>query len=69
MQFEFDEQKTREVIIYIANRIPGLTVHQLFSLLYIADKTSLEQYGRFITGDTYYAVEDGQEFVDNAISP
>lgn len=29
------------------------------AILYLADKTSLEKYGRFIFGESYYAMKEG----------
>jgi uncharacterized phage-associated protein len=59
LEFEFHPQKTAEAIIYLAQRISQPTALALAKLLYFADKTSLELYGRSITGDTYYAMQHG----------
>jgi uncharacterized phage-associated protein len=59
LQFEFDMQKAVEVILYIAKRIPEPTFMKVLKLMFFADKTSLESYGRFICGDTYVAMEHG----------
>lgn len=59
MQFEFDMQKTVEAILYIVNRTPMPTFMSVAKLLYFADKTSLEAFGCFITGDTYRAMQHG----------
>lgn len=57
--FKCDVEKMVETIVYLANKVPGLKKRQLFSLLYFADKTHLEQYGSFIYGETYYATKEG----------
>ena len=57
--FEFDKSKAIETIIYIAQNSRNPTFHSITHLLYFADKTSLEKYGRFICGDDYFAVEHG----------
>ncbi|VAW33796.1 hypothetical protein MNBD_CHLOROFLEXI01-1407 [hydrothermal vent metagenome] len=57
--FEFDSQKAIEVILYIANRRNAPTIRDILKLIYLADKTSLENYGRFVTGDRYVAMEQG----------
>ncbi|MEP6987305.1 MAG: Panacea domain-containing protein [Chloroflexota bacterium] len=57
--FTFNRDKAIEVIIYIAKHISDPTLHSVSKLLYFADKTHLEKYGRFICGDTYYAMEYG----------
>lgn len=59
IKFKFNEQKTIEAIIYLASRIRKPTKLSICKLLYFADKTSLEEYGRFITGDNYVAMEYG----------
>jgi len=59
IQFTFDKEKAIETILYLANRIQRPTYHSITHLLYFADKTSLEKFGRFICGDDYYAMEFG----------
>lgn len=59
IEFVFDNQKTIEVILYIANRRPDPTIRDIVKLIYLADKTSLENYGRFVTGDRYVAMRQG----------
>jgi uncharacterized phage-associated protein len=57
--FNFDRDKAIEAILYIAHKIEDPTFHSVNKLLYFADKTSLERYGRFISGDFYVALEHG----------
>jgi len=57
--FSFSRIKAIEVILYLANRISDHDVYGICKLLYLADKTSLEKYGRFIFGDTYCAMKEG----------
>jgi uncharacterized phage-associated protein len=57
--FRFNHEKAVEVILYLANRTKDPTFLSLSKLLYFADKTSLEKYGRFITGETYVAMQHG----------
>lgn len=59
LMFDFDDRKATEAILYLAARIPHPTLHGITHLLYFADKTSLERFGRFICGDDYYAMEHG----------
>jgi uncharacterized phage-associated protein len=59
ISFKYNRQKTVEAILYLAQRIPDPSLLSISKLLYFADKTSLERYGRFITGDMYYAMENG----------
>jgi len=56
---KFDAEKSAEAIIFLAQSVPEPTFMALAKLLYFADKTSLEKYGRSITGDTYYAMRHG----------
>lgn len=57
--FEFNRDKAVEVIIYLAERIEDPSYYSIGKLLYFADKTSLERYGRFICGETYVAMKKG----------
>ena len=59
LHFEFDQDKTTEAIIYLAQRAAEPTRMAVAKLLYFADRKSLEDYGRFITGETYYAMMHG----------
>ena len=59
LKFDFDKEKAIEAILYIAQNIPDPSYHSISKILYFADKTSLERYGRFICGDTYFAMEHG----------
>jgi uncharacterized phage-associated protein len=57
--FTFEPHKAIEAILYLAQRIADPTFHSINKLMYFADKTSLERYGRFISGDDYYAMQWG----------
>jgi len=57
--FRFNLQKALESILYLAPKISDPDVYGICKLLYLADKTSLEKYGRFIYGESYYAMEKG----------
>lgn len=60
LMFEFNADKAREAILYLAKRTKKApTYMRIVKLMYLADKTSLEQYGRFISGDTYFAMQHG----------
>lgn len=59
IQFQFDKTKAIETFIYIAKRIDHPDYGDVLKLAYLADKTSLERYGRFIFGDAYSAMEYG----------
>lgn len=57
--FQFNRAKAIETILYLAHRISDPDIYGICKLLYFADKTHLEKYGRFIFGDTYCAMEKG----------
>ncbi len=57
--FTFNQEKSIEAVIYLANQAKDPTKMSVLKLLYFADKTSLEKYGRFITGDWYSAMKHG----------
>ncbi|AMN48080.1 hypothetical protein ACG33_13410 [Steroidobacter denitrificans] len=58
-RFRFDFDKGLEAIIYIAARIPDPTFHHISKVLYFADLDHLANYGRFVAGDRYIAMEYG----------
>lgn len=59
LRFEFDRDKSIEAVLYIANKIDKPDFHSITHILYFADKTSLEEHGRFICGDEYFAMVHG----------
>lgn len=58
-QFKVDERTAVEAILYIASKSKEPTFHRIFKLLYFADRLHLKRYGRFICGDTYFAMPEG----------
>lgn len=59
IRFKFDEERTAEAMIYLAERISSPTIMAIAKLLYFVDKTSLEKFGRSLTGDAYFAMQHG----------
>jgi uncharacterized phage-associated protein len=57
--FKNDPEKMREVILYVAKRVKEPTLHTVSKIMYFADRLHLADYGRFITGDMYIAMEYG----------
>jgi len=57
--FDFNESKAIETILYLANRISRSYKYNICKMLYLADKASLEKYGRFIFGESYSAMKEG----------
>ena len=56
---EFDRTKAIEAILFLASRLSNPGKYIICKRLYLADKCSLEKYGRFIFGETYCAMERG----------
>ncbi len=59
IQFQMDERKALEAIIWLVQERPGLTRHALSRILYFADKRHLHEYGRPVIGDEYVAMNEG----------
>jgi uncharacterized phage-associated protein len=59
IDFDFDEPKAIETMLYLANRISRSHKYNICKMLYLADKTCLERYGRFIFGESYSAMREG----------
>ena len=59
LSFTFKPKKFASAVAYLAQRRPGITKKELCKLIYFADKEHLLRYGRTITGDRYYALEQG----------
>ncbi|MCX6006323.1 MAG: Panacea domain-containing protein [Chloroflexi bacterium] len=57
--FEFNQTKAIEAILYLAKKIPHPGKYNICKMLYLADKVSLERYGRFIFGESYVAMPRG----------
>jgi len=57
--FMFNRSKAIETILYLANKISNPDKYGICKLLYLADKLSLSNYGRFIFGESYVAMEEG----------
>lgn len=57
--FEFNRAKAIEAILYLANKLNDPGKYVICKFLYLADKCSLEKYGRFIFGDSYSAMQGG----------
>jgi uncharacterized phage-associated protein len=59
MTFQFDRRKAIESILYLARRVNEPDIYGICKLLYLVDKLSLEENGRFIFGETYCAMKEG----------
>ncbi len=59
MNVQFDREKTRNALLYVANRVQRKDFHKIFKIIYFADRKHLADWGCPITGDTYIAMEAG----------
>lgn len=57
--FQYNQAKAIEAILYLTQKVSESDRYGICKLLYLVDKTSLEKYGRFIFGESYYAIEEG----------
>jgi len=59
--FEFDVKKAIQTILYVATRLPKqpANLYNVLKVIYFADTAHLHQYGRFIFGDHYVAMNHG----------
>ena len=56
---EFNQAKALAVVLYLAIRTPRPSFMSIAKLMYFADKTHLERYGRMISSDRYVAMRYG----------
>ena len=59
IHYSFNENKTINAVLYIADKLKRRDFHKIFKILYFADREYLSQYGVTITGDTYIAMDAG----------
>ena len=60
IRFKFDVEKFITCVAFFAGKkLPGLTKLKACKLLYYVDKHHLIRYGRPVTGDIYYRLDNG----------
>jgi len=59
IQIKFNETKTVNAVLFIADKLKRKDFHKIFKILYFSDRDHLNKYGRTITGDRYIAMSDG----------
>ena len=60
IRFKFDVEKFITCLAFFADKkLPGLTKLKVCKLLYYVDKHHLIRYGRPVTGDIYYRLDNG----------
>ena len=57
---KFDQRKALHAMLFVVTHLPKLAnVYNVLKCLYYADRKQLQEYGRQIYGDTFYALECG----------
>ena len=59
LRYRTNAHKVVEVLVYLANKRPGIDVVHAIKCLFFAEKDHLNRYGRPITGDRYEAWANG----------
>lgn len=60
IKFRIDYKKAIETLTWLANKKPGIDIYHIAKVLYYAEKTHLNRYGRPVIGDTYISMSYGQ---------
>ncbi len=55
----FEQNKLKEIVLYILNKTGGIDFYHVFKILYFAEKSHLAQWGHRITSDDFCALEYG----------
>jgi uncharacterized phage-associated protein len=58
-KFRLNMERSVEAIDFIASQWPGVTQYYLSKILYFSDRDHLLDWGRPISGDSYFALEHG----------
>jgi uncharacterized phage-associated protein len=58
--YRTDYKKAIEAIVWLATKEPGIDIYHIAKILYYAEKTHLNRYGRPIIGATYIRMQYGQ---------
>ena len=57
---QFDQRKALHALLFVVTHLPKpANVYNVLKCLYYADRKHLQEYGRQIYGDTFYALEHG----------
>lgn len=54
-----DKRKVVEAILYVLENFTGFSQYDIVKTIFLADKAHLQRYGRPITFDNYFAMENG----------
>lgn len=58
--YRMDYDKAIEAVVWLANKNPNIDIYHVAKILYFAEKTHLNRYGRPIIGATYIRMPFGQ---------
>jgi len=58
--YRMNYEKAIEAIVWLANKYPDIDIYHVAKILYFAEKTHLNRYGRPIIGATYIRMDFGQ---------
>lgn len=58
--YRMNYTKAIESIVWLANKYPNIDIYHVAKILYFAEKTHLNKYGRPIIGATYIRMDFGQ---------
>jgi uncharacterized phage-associated protein len=50
MPYQMNYEKAIEVVVWLANKNPGIDIYHVAKILYYAEKTHLNRHGRPIIG-------------------
>ncbi len=66
-----DKRKVVEAVLYILENFLGYSQYDIVKTIFLADKAHLKRYGRPITFDNYFAMENGPvpSFTYNMLKP
>src|SRR5438445_12170650 len=57
---QFDQRKALHAMLFVVTHLPKpANVYNVLKCLYYADRKHLQEYGRQIYGETFYALEHG----------
>ena len=59
IRFRANREKITETVVWLAGKAPGLTLDKVARILFLADKSHLNRFGRLVTGDAYLAADNG----------
>ena len=59
LKFDFNKEIAVEIILYLIKQVENLSLFSLCKLLYLAEKTHLENWGSSLCGEPFVAMKSG----------